>query len=138
MNKGQGRENSIGKLVAGSMLQDIATYAIDRQGAAGVISDPELAESAGRFQALLLSSPSSRMWRGVPHLEQNPRATMADERKRLGCPRVHVRFSAGTETKAAPQEPKAFWHMRQWQIPAFPRGSLTRKRTAPHWHPPDK
>ena len=85
-----------------------------------------------------LSSPSSRMWRGVPHLAQNPRATMADERKRLGCPRVHVRFSAGTETKAAPQEPKAFWHMRQWQIPAFPRGSLTRKRTAPHWQPPDK
>jgi len=32
------RENSIGKLVAGSMLQDIAMYAMDLEGAAGVFT----------------------------------------------------------------------------------------------------
>jgi alkylation response protein AidB-like acyl-CoA dehydrogenase len=73
MSRGErpGPENSIGKLVAGSMLQDIATYAIDLQGAAGVISDPELAESAGRFQALLLSSPSSRIAGGTDEIMRN-------------------------------------------------------------------
>ncbi|HEY7845446.1 MAG TPA: acyl-CoA dehydrogenase family protein, partial [Bradyrhizobium sp.] len=36
-----GPENSIGKLVAASMIQDVATYALDLQGAAGVLSGPE-------------------------------------------------------------------------------------------------
>src|SRR5690606_10715830 len=31
--------------------------------------------------------------------------------------------------------PKAFWHMRQWQMDARPT-SLVAKRTAPHWQPP--
>src|SRR6201986_3186744 len=40
LSKGErpGPENSIGKLVAGSMLQDIATYAMDLQGASGVLT----------------------------------------------------------------------------------------------------
>ena len=40
LSKGErpGPENSIGKLVAGSMVQDIAAYALDLQGAAGVLS----------------------------------------------------------------------------------------------------
>jgi hypothetical protein len=40
LSKGErpGPENSIGKLVAGSMLQDIATYAMDLEGAAGVFT----------------------------------------------------------------------------------------------------
>jgi hypothetical protein len=53
------------------------------------------------------------MKRGVPHLEQKPRSTMADERKVEGALRVHARFFAGTDTNAAPKLPKAFWHMRQ-------------------------
>src|SRR5947208_11849139 len=48
-----GPENSIGKLVAGSMLQDIAAYALDLQGAGGVPSGAEEAEAAGKFQAML-------------------------------------------------------------------------------------
>ncbi len=35
-----GPENSIGKLVAGSMVQDVAMFALDLQGAAGVLSGP--------------------------------------------------------------------------------------------------
>src|SRR6202030_2491508 len=40
LSKGErpGPENSIGKLVAGSMLQDIASYAMDLEGAAGVFT----------------------------------------------------------------------------------------------------
>src|SRR6202043_862708 len=41
-----GPENSIGKLVAGAMIQDVAAYALDLQGAAGVLSGPEDAEAA--------------------------------------------------------------------------------------------
>src|SRR3569832_1669667 len=55
LSKGErpGPENSIGKLVAGSMIQDVATYALDLQGACGVVSGDD-AELAGRFQAMLL------------------------------------------------------------------------------------
>ena len=47
LSKGErpGPENSIGKLVAGSMIQDVAAYALDLQGAAGVLSGPEDAEA---------------------------------------------------------------------------------------------
>ena len=43
LSKGErpGPENSIGKLVAGAMIQDVAAYALDLQGAAGVLSGPE-------------------------------------------------------------------------------------------------
>jgi alkylation response protein AidB-like acyl-CoA dehydrogenase len=49
LSKGErpGPENSIGKLVAGSMIQDVAAYALDLQGAAGVLSGPEDAEASG-------------------------------------------------------------------------------------------
>ena len=66
-----GPENSIGKLVAGSMLQDIATYAMDLQGASGVLTDPENAEAAGQFQAMLLSSPSMRIAGGTDEILRN-------------------------------------------------------------------
>jgi hypothetical protein len=32
----------------------------------------------------------------------------------------------GTLTSGAPKEPKAFWHMRQWQKPAGPSGPSMR------------
>src|SRR5919198_1160509 len=48
LSKGErpGPENSIGKLVAGSMIQDVAAYALDLQGAAGALNGPEDAEAA--------------------------------------------------------------------------------------------
>ena len=73
LSKGErpGPENSIGKLVAGSMLQDIATYAMDLQGASGMLTDPETAEAAGQFQAMLMSSPSMRIAGGTDEILRN-------------------------------------------------------------------
>jgi alkylation response protein AidB-like acyl-CoA dehydrogenase len=66
-----GPENSIGKLVAGSMLQDIAMYAMDLQGASGMLTDPETAEAAGQFQAMMMSSPSTRIAGGTDEILRN-------------------------------------------------------------------
>jgi alkylation response protein AidB-like acyl-CoA dehydrogenase len=65
-----GPENSIGKLVAGSMIQDIAMYALDLQGAAGVLSG-EQAELAGKFQAMLLRAPGTRVEGGTDEIMRN-------------------------------------------------------------------
>ena len=73
LSKGErpGPENSIGKLVAGAMLQDIAAYAVDLQGQAGVLTSPEDATAAGRFQAMLLRSPASRLEGGTDEILRN-------------------------------------------------------------------
>jgi alkylation response protein AidB-like acyl-CoA dehydrogenase len=73
LSKGErpGPENSIGKLVAGSMLQDIAMYAMDVQGANGMLNDPETADAAGQFQAMLMSSPSARIAGGTDEILRN-------------------------------------------------------------------
>jgi alkylation response protein AidB-like acyl-CoA dehydrogenase len=73
LSKGErpGPENSIGKLVAGSMLQDIAMYAMDLQGANGMLNDPEIAGAAGQFQAMLMSSPSTRIAGGTDEILRN-------------------------------------------------------------------
>jgi alkylation response protein AidB-like acyl-CoA dehydrogenase len=73
LSKGErpGPENSIGKLVAGSMLQDIAMYAMDLQGAAGMLNDPATAEAAGQFQAMMMSSPSTRIAGGTDEILRN-------------------------------------------------------------------
>jgi alkylation response protein AidB-like acyl-CoA dehydrogenase len=73
LSKGErpGPENSIGKLVAGSMLQDIAAFAMDLQGAAGILNDPEVAEVSGQFQAMLMSSPSARIAGGTDEILRN-------------------------------------------------------------------
>src|ERR1035437_6953908 len=66
-----GPENSIGKLVAASMIQDVATYALDLQGAAGVLSGSEEAEAAGKFQAMLLRAPGTRVEGGTDEIMRN-------------------------------------------------------------------
>jgi alkylation response protein AidB-like acyl-CoA dehydrogenase len=66
-----GPENSIGKLVAGSMLQEIATYAMELQGAAGVLVEGDQAEVAGQFQKMVLSSPSARIAGGTDEVMRN-------------------------------------------------------------------
>jgi len=66
-----GPENSIGKLVAGPMMQEIAMYALDLQGANGAVSDPALAEVAAQFQTMLLSSPSNRIAGGTDEILRN-------------------------------------------------------------------
>lgn len=66
-----GPENSIGKLVAGTMLQDIAMFATDLQGAAGVLTEPGVTDVAGQFQAMLLRSPSDRIAGGTDEILRN-------------------------------------------------------------------
>jgi alkylation response protein AidB-like acyl-CoA dehydrogenase len=72
LSKGErpGPENSIGKLVAGSMMQDIATYAMDLEGAAGAFTGAEAA-AGGQFQAMLLGSPSMRIAGGTDEILRN-------------------------------------------------------------------
>src|ERR1700724_1163554 len=73
LSKGErpGPENSIGKLVAGSMVQDVAAYALDLQGAAGVLSGAEDAEALGKFQAMLLRAPGTRVEGGTDEIMRN-------------------------------------------------------------------
>lgn len=73
VSKGElpGPENSIGKLVAGNMMQDIAKFALDLQGHAGSLVDPEVAEGAGRFQTMLLRSPAVRIEGGTDQILRN-------------------------------------------------------------------
>jgi alkylation response protein AidB-like acyl-CoA dehydrogenase len=73
LSKGErpGPENSIGKLVAGVMLQDIASYAMDLQGAAGALTGAAEETAAGQFQQMLLSSPSMRIAGGTDEILRN-------------------------------------------------------------------
>ncbi len=73
LSKGEtpGPENSIGKLVAGGMMQDIAKYAIDLQGLSGAIMDPEIASGSARLQAMLMRSPAVRIEGGTDQILRN-------------------------------------------------------------------
>jgi alkylation response protein AidB-like acyl-CoA dehydrogenase len=73
LSKGQtpGPENSIGKLVAGSTMQEIAKFALDLQAEAGVIMDPDTASDMGRFQAMLMRSPATRIEGGSDEILRN-------------------------------------------------------------------
>jgi alkylation response protein AidB-like acyl-CoA dehydrogenase len=66
-----GPEASMGKLVAGNMMQDIAKFALDLQGLGGVLVDPEVAEGSARFQAMLLRSPAVRIEGGTDQILRN-------------------------------------------------------------------
>jgi alkylation response protein AidB-like acyl-CoA dehydrogenase len=73
LSKGErpGPENSIGKLVAGSMLQDIAMAAMELEGAAGALTGADEEVTHGRFQQMLLSSPSMRIAGGTDEILRN-------------------------------------------------------------------
>jgi len=72
LSKGERRtENSIGKLVSGAMLQDIAAYAMDLEGAAGTLTGADEEEARGQFQQMLLSSPSMRIAGGTDEILRN-------------------------------------------------------------------
>src|SRR3981189_15007 len=66
-----GPENSIGKLVAGSMVQDIAAYAMDLEGAAGVFTGDAEEEARGQFQQMLLRAPGTRVEGGTDEIMRN-------------------------------------------------------------------
>jgi len=66
-----GPENSIGKLVAGSTMQEIAEFALGLAGPIGVVSDPQDALDNGRFQAMLLRAPATRLEGGTDEILRN-------------------------------------------------------------------
>lgn len=65
-----GPENSIGKLVAGASMQEIATFAIDLQADHGVLDGAEAMDS-GRFQVMLLRSAGTRIEGGTDEILRN-------------------------------------------------------------------
>jgi acyl-CoA dehydrogenase len=73
LSKGEtpGPENSIGKLVAGATMQELAMFALDLQGQAGVMTDPEQAAAGARFQAMLMRSPATRVEGGTDEILRN-------------------------------------------------------------------
>ena len=73
LSRGQtpGPEASIGKLVAASKLQDIASFGIDLAGLAGAVTDPQLAPMQAWFQQALLYSPGRRVAGGTDEILRN-------------------------------------------------------------------
>ncbi|BEV00644.1 acyl-CoA dehydrogenase [Novosphingobium olei] len=72
LSKGEtpGPENSIGKLVAGATMQDLAMFALDLQGQSGVIWEKD-GPHDGRFQAILMRSPATRIEGGSDEILRN-------------------------------------------------------------------
>jgi acyl-CoA dehydrogenase len=66
-----GPENSIGKLVSAAMEQEMAQFALDLEGEAGLLADPALAPDRARFQSILLRSPSMRIAGGSDEILRN-------------------------------------------------------------------
>jgi acyl-CoA dehydrogenase len=64
-----GPENSIGKLVAGSAMQEAAIFALELEGQAGVLRND--APMGGRFQTVLLRSPATRIEGGSDEILRN-------------------------------------------------------------------
>ena len=73
LSKGEvpGPEHSIGKLVAGGMMQDIAKFAVDLQGLSGIIMDRDIAAGSARLQAMLMRSPAVRIEGGTDQILRN-------------------------------------------------------------------
>ena len=53
------------------MLQDIAMFAMDLQGAAGALTDADSVAVGGQFQSILLRSPSDRIAGGTDEILRN-------------------------------------------------------------------
>ncbi len=73
LSRGQtpGPENSIAKVVNASKLQDIASYGLDLLGAAGMVTDPDLAPLHALFQEAFLFSPGLRIAGGTDEILRN-------------------------------------------------------------------
>jgi alkylation response protein AidB-like acyl-CoA dehydrogenase len=66
-----GPENSIGKIVAGQTLQEVASFALELQNQAGVLVSPEEADHSAKFQAMLLRSLGTRIEGGTDEILRN-------------------------------------------------------------------
>jgi len=66
-----GPENSIGKVVAGNTMQEIASFALDLQELGGVLSDPARAPQQAKLPAMLLRSLGTRIEGGTDEILKN-------------------------------------------------------------------
>jgi alkylation response protein AidB-like acyl-CoA dehydrogenase len=66
-----GPEASIVKLAAGKMMQEIAWFAMDRQGEAGILMGADETAYDGRFQGMLLRAPATRIEGGSDQILRN-------------------------------------------------------------------
>ena len=66
-----GPENSIGKLVAAPMMQEIGRFALELEGQAGLLMDRDEAPDQARFQAMKMRSPAARIEGGSDQIMRN-------------------------------------------------------------------
>ena len=66
-----GPENSIGKLVAAPMTQDIASFAMDLIEMSGAVWDEDYSPDAGLFQAMFMAIPGFRIAGGTDEIMAN-------------------------------------------------------------------
>ena len=66
-----GPENSIGKLVAASKTQDMASFAMDLLELSGAMTDPQHAEAHGLFQNAFMAAPGGRIAGGSDEIMRN-------------------------------------------------------------------
>ena len=88
-----GPENSIGKLVAGEIAQDLCAFALDLEGMAGAVVGASAARRS--FQKMLLSSASIRVGGGTAEIQRNILAEQVlglppDLRADKGVPFNHI------------------------------------------------
>jgi len=69
--KTPGPEASLGKLVGGVLIQDIAAYAIELQGTAGALDDNEYTPDEGAWQERYLGIPGLRIAGGTDEVLRN-------------------------------------------------------------------
>ena len=66
-----GPESAIGKLVNAPKAQDMAAYALELLGMAGVVTDLDVAPMRAAFQEALLTTPGSRIAAGTDEILKN-------------------------------------------------------------------
>jgi alkylation response protein AidB-like acyl-CoA dehydrogenase len=102
LSRGQtpGPESSIGKLVGAPLRQDMASFAVELQGAAGAILDPTEGVEASVWQSMYLGTPGLRIAGGTDEILHN----IVAERV-LGLP-PDIRADKGIPFKDVPTGPK--------------------------------
>jgi alkylation response protein AidB-like acyl-CoA dehydrogenase len=69
--KTPGPENAIGKMIGAPLRQDLAAFALELQGEAGILSDPAVAPASGGFQLGYLAAPGLRLAGGTDEILHN-------------------------------------------------------------------
>jgi len=102
LSRGQtpGPESSIGKLVGAPLRQEMASFAVDLQGAAGALIDRDAALDEGVWQQMYLATPGLRLAGGTDEILRNIIAERV-----LGLP-PETRADKGIAFKDVPTGPK--------------------------------